>query len=111
MRTGSLFVFLLFSVAVLHAQQAATVREYDKEYRTYPFADPDPVPDEAQQPIYPYFRYDGFTNTAINKKWKVVELQNDYIAVTILPEIGGKIWSAKDKKNNRFFIYNNDVVK
>lgn len=41
--------------------------------------------------IYPYFRFDGFTNRSEQRAWKVVELENEYILVMILPEIGGKI--------------------
>ena len=61
--------------------------------------------------MYPYFRYDGFSNKAINKEWKVVELSNDYISVLILPEIGGKVWAAIEKKNDRPFLYYNHVIK
>jgi hypothetical protein len=90
------------------AQHAASVREYQKNYKTYPFSDPDPVP---AQRIYPYFRFDGFTDQPEQREWKVVELENDYIKVLILPEIGGKIWTAIDKKTGKPFLYDNDVVK
>ena len=49
--------------------------------------------------------------TPQQKDWKVVELENDYIKLTILPEIGGKIWSATEKKTNKEFLYYNHVVK
>ncbi|MEJ0103452.1 MAG: DUF5107 domain-containing protein [Bacteroidota bacterium] len=61
--------------------------------------------------IYPYFRFDGFTDKPVQKEWKVVELENDYIKVMILPEIGGKIWAAIEKSTNQSFIYYNHVVK
>jgi Tfp pilus assembly protein PilF len=41
----------------------------------------------------------------------VVELENDFIKVMILPEIGGKIWAAIEKSTNQPFIYYNHVVK
>ncbi len=91
------------------AQQKATVREYTKVFKTYPFSDPDPIPEVGK--IYPYFRYDGYTDTPIQKEWKVVELENDYIKVMILPEIGGKIWAAIEKSTGKSFIYYNHVVK
>lgn len=91
------------------AQNNATVREFEKEFTTYPFSDPDPVANHGL--IYPYFRFDGFTNRAVQQKWKVVELENDFIKVWVMPQIGGKIWTAIDKKNNRPFVYQNDVVK
>ncbi len=102
-------VFLSACISFSYAQNPSVFREYYKEYKTYPFSDPDPIPNFSK--IYPYYRFDGFTNTAVNKKWKVVELENDYLRLTILPEIGGKIWSAIDKQTGRSFIYNNSVVK
>ncbi len=87
----------------------ATVREYRKVIRTYPFSDPNPI--AAAGRIYPYFRYDGYTNVPVDKEWTVVELENAYLKVTVLPEIGGKIWSAVEKSTGRSFIYDNHVVK
>jgi tetratricopeptide (TPR) repeat protein len=87
----------------------ATVREYKKVIRTYPFSDPNPIPVVGR--IYPYFRYDGYTDTPVDREWTVVELENDFLKVTILPEVGGKIWSAIEKSTGRSFIYDNKVVK
>jgi len=99
----------LFTCIVSTAQQKATVREYIKSFKTYPFSDPDPVPEPGR--IYPYYRFDGYTNSSIQKNWKVVELENSYIKVMILPEIGGKIWAAIEKKTGKSFVYYNHVVK
>ena len=41
----------------------------------------------------------------------MVELENDYIRVMIMPEAGGKIWTATEKKTGKDFLYNNHVVK
>jgi len=101
--------FLLLSLQAIAQSKNATIKEYRKNYTTYPFSDPDPVPNNGK--IYPYFRYDGFTDKPVQKSWKIVELENDYIKVQIMPEIGGKIWTAIDKKNGKPFLYNNDVVK
>ena len=108
MKSSFLFVFtfLCFSAT---AQNNSTVREYNKIITTYPFSDPNPIP--AFTNIYPYFRFDGFTDKPIQKEWKVVELENDFIKLTILPEVGGKIWSAIEKSTGKPFIYENHVVK
>lgn len=92
------------------AQNNVSVKEYKKIFTTYPFSDPDAIP-KPDTKTYPYFRFDGFTDKPVQKEWKVVELENDYIKVMILPEIGGKIWSATEKSTGRDFIYNNHVVK
>lgn len=100
-------VVCLFSGS--QAQKDAIIKEFSKVFTTYPFSDPDPVPEMGK--IYPYFRFDGYTDKAIQKEWKVVELENDYIKVMILPEIGGKIWAAIEKSTGKSFIYYNHVVK
>jgi Tfp pilus assembly protein PilF len=105
---------ILFSILILHLQWAYTqspsrVREYKKVFTTYPFSDPNPIPTMGK--IYPYYKFDGYTDKPIQKEWTVVELENDYIRVMILPEIGGKIWAAFEKSTGKSFIYNNQVVK
>lgn len=94
---------------VTQAQYTASIKEYNREFKTYPFSDPDPIP--KFELIYPYFRFDGYTDKPIIKEWKVVELENEYIKVMILPEIGGKIWTAIEKSTGKPFIYFNQVVK
>lgn len=94
---------------ICFAQQISSVKEYNKVFTTYPFSDPNPIP--LLSPVYPYFRFDGFTDMPVQKEWKVIELENDYIKVMILPEIGGKIWSATEKKTGKEFLYNNHVIK
>jgi len=109
----ALTILLLISYttkAQVSASNAATVHEYKKTFLTYPFSDPNPIPDISGK-IYPYYRFDGFTNQGVQKEWKVIELENDYIKVMILPEVGGKIWSATEKSTGRPFIYENHVIK
>ncbi|MCW3120100.1 MAG: hypothetical protein JWM28_4182, partial [Chitinophagaceae bacterium] len=105
--TWLLSQFFLFTV--VFSQNKSTIKEYKKTFTTYPYSDPDPVPDFSK--IYPYFRFDGFTDKPQQKEWKVVELENNYIKVMILPEIGGKIWAAIEKSTNQPFIYYNHSVK
>ena len=109
MKKGLLAIVACFIVIGVHAQDNAIVSEYKKTFTTYPFSDPNPIPINTN--IYPYFRYDGFTDKSIHKEWKVVELENKYLKLMILPEIGGKIWSAIEKSTGRSFIYYNHVVK
>uniref|UniRef100_UPI003216B326 DUF5107 domain-containing protein n=1 Tax=uncultured Draconibacterium sp. TaxID=1573823 RepID=UPI003216B326 len=91
------------------SQPNTLVREYQKVFTSYPFSDPDPIPNIGK--FYPYYRYDGYTNEPSQMEWKVVELENDFLKVQILPEIGGKIWTAIDKTTGKSFLYDNQVVK
>lgn len=101
-----LFVFLSLPCTAL-AQ--AKVREYKKTIPTYAYSDPNPIP--VMGKIYPYFRYDLYAENSTPKEWTIVELENDYLIVRIMPEIGGKIWTAIEKSTGKPFIYDNQVVK
>ena len=92
------------------SSQNVSVKECETTMKTYPFNDPNPVATPSNL-YYPYFRFDGFTNKAVDKKWKMVYMENDYIKVSLCPEIGGKIWGAIDKTTGKEFIYDNNVVK
>jgi tetratricopeptide (TPR) repeat protein len=108
-RIGFLLIGQLILLASV-AQKPATIKETEQMFSTYPYSDPDPIPNPAS-PYYPYFRFDGFAVNPTNRQWKVIEMENDYIKVFIFPEIGGKIWGAIDKTNGNDFIYYNHVVK
>ncbi len=91
----------------------ATITEEKLIINTYPFSDPDPVPILARRNpgLYPYFRFDGFAQEGRKQEWKVVRLENDFIQVYVLPEVGGKIWGAIEKSTRKDFIYRNEVMK
>ncbi|MBR4756024.1 MAG: DUF5107 domain-containing protein [Bacteroidales bacterium] len=104
-------VALAFMACTLFAaQQKARLTEGRTTMLTYGFSDPDPVanPNQLQ---YPYFRFDGYEAVGKDKEWKTVILENDWIKVTVFPEIGGKVWGAEDKVSGKEFIYYNHVVK
>ena len=103
-----IFLFLIFCTILIHAQKAS-IKEEKISFKTYPYSDPDPVAKMTKH--YPYFRFDGFTNTAIDKEWNFVVLENDYIKVYVAPEMGGKVWGAIEKSTGEDFIYFNESVK
>ena len=65
----------------------------------------------TDSPLYPYFRFDGSTAEPTAQKWKAVILENEKIRVTMLPEIGGKVWGAQEIATGHAFIYYNHAVK
>ena len=46
-----------------------------------------------------------------DKKYQALFLENRYIKVMVLPQLGGRIQMAFDKIANRHFIYYNEVIK
>lgn len=109
-----LLIQALVIVSDLSAQHAS-VKQTDMSIKTYPFSDPNPVPvlgiNKKVAPFYPYFVFDGYTDKGANKDWKVVTLENPFISVTVLPEVGGKVMGAIEKATNNEFVYLNHVMK
>ncbi len=103
-----LFISITISTFNLKAQ-TAKISEELIEFKTYPFSDPNPVPEINR--MYPYFYFHGYTNQPIQQKWKMVVLENEYIKVFVCPDIGGKIWGATEKSTGKEFLYFNHVVK
>ncbi|MHB8901488.1 MAG: DUF5107 domain-containing protein, partial [Thermoguttaceae bacterium] len=65
----------------------------------------------AQKRIYPYALMDHLTHAKVDKPYTSLDLENDYIAISVLPEIGGRLFSAVDKTNGYDFFYRQHVVK
>ncbi len=111
---GSCFVIFLTGIFLSTSVRAQEARIYEKsqQIKTYSFWDPDPVPIlKNNKTIYPYFRFDGYSTQAETKPWNVVYLENPYIKVAVLPEVGGKVYGAIEKSTGYDFIYQNSVLK
>lgn len=61
--------------------------------------------------IYPYPTTEKISREKKDKAWKAVFLENEYLKVMILPELGGRIQRAYDKTNDYDFVYYNHVIK
>ena len=114
MKFLKLFLTLLWIVIPLASVlgQKATVKEELLPLDTYGFGKPNPVPILVENPkIFPYFKFEEYEHTSQKKAWKVVTLENDYIKIMVLPEIGGKVWGAIEKSTGEEFLYKNEVIK
>jgi len=65
----------------------------------------------AKGPIYPYPMLDKLTDDRRDRTYKSVNLENECIKVTVLPEIGGRILAGLDKTNGYDFFYRQSVIK
>jgi len=61
--------------------------------------------------VYPYPVIEKIEDEKKDKVYKAVYLENEYIKVMILPELGGRVQMAYDKMKQRHFIYYNQVIK
>lgn len=110
---------MLFSAIKALGQSPVTVREVDEVIPTYLAGPPDPNPmfffgkgsQGAEGRIYPYPLYDNLTNKKSDKTYHLIYLENEYIKISVLPEIGGRLFSAVDKTNNYDFVYHQHVIK
>jgi len=86
---------------------------------TYRVGSPDPNPmffthesyQGAQKKIYPYPLLDNLTDAREDKTYRALYLENEYIKLSMLPEIGGRLFSAVDKTNNYDFFYHQHAIK
>ncbi len=61
--------------------------------------------------VYPYPVIESMADAPTPHAWNAVYLENEYIKVMILPELGGRVQMAYDKVRERHFVYYNSVVK
>ena len=61
--------------------------------------------------VYPYPVIEKIADEKTNKEYQAVYLENEFIKIMILPELGGRVHMAYDKTKNRHFVYYNQVVK
>src|SRR5262249_8632012 len=63
--------------------------------------------------LYPYARRDrdSMSRKPIPVRYESLTLENEYLRVTLLPELGGRIWSARDRVTDREIFYTTSVIK
>lgn len=61
--------------------------------------------------VYPLPFYDRISEEKVERSWDAVHLENQFLKVMILPEIGGRIHIGQDKTNGYDFFYRQNVIK
>jgi tetratricopeptide (TPR) repeat protein len=114
-RVFSAALMLAILLAPLTAQAQATLAwEGTIAIPTYQLGPPDPNPPFAlmnQHPVYPYPMLDDLSDQRAPKSYRAIYLENQYLKVTVLPELGGHVYSVYDKLNHREMLYRNQVIK
>ena len=61
--------------------------------------------------VYPHPVIEKILDEKEYREWNAVFLENQYLIIMILPELGGRIQMAYDKMKQRHFVYYNQVIK
>jgi hypothetical protein len=70
------------------------------------------LPTAPDDPIYPYPRLDpALVGPPSPRTYRAIVLENGFVAITILPELGGRIYQWRDKATGRQLLYANPVIK
>src|SRR5688572_7085451 len=61
--------------------------------------------------VYPYPVIESVSSEKAPRDYDAVFLENEYLRIMILPELGGRVQLALDKTNDYHFVYYNRVIK
>jgi tetratricopeptide (TPR) repeat protein len=105
----------------ISAQQTDEVkmREGTLTLPTYTLDSPEKAPSfsrhfafqRARRGVYPYAMNDNVTDKKESKTYKALYLENEYVELCVLPEIGGRLFYAIDKTNGYDIFYHQHVIK
>ncbi len=86
---------------------------------TYPAPTPEPNPmffekrvnQGASGRVYPNPVTDRISDERMDQPYRMVFLENEYLQLMVLPELGGRIFAGIDKSNGYDFFYRQHVIK
>ena len=93
---------------------AVRSREEKLVMKTYVWGPEDPYPPfhrRAHWDIYPYPMMDDLGEEVRDVEYRALTLENEYLRVVVLPELGGHLLSAVDTATGEDLFYHNHVVK
>ena len=110
--TSAFVSFLVFSLPILGQVH---VWEGVLKLPTYEEGSPDPNPPFDQFSTgrfnYPYTLRNEITNTRAEHLWRAVYLENEYLKCSVLPDIGGHLYTCVDKISGQPMFYANPSIK
>src|SRR5262245_47404537 len=60
---------------------------------------------------YPYTLRENLTERRRDRVWRTLILENELLRVTVLPDLGGRLWRSVDKANGAQMFYANPSLK
>lgn len=114
-------IILILTGQGLQAQPTDTVKVWEETITlpTYRMNPNDPNPaffqnqsyQGASRVIYPYPLQDNFTHEKVDQQYNALFLENEFLKVCVMPEIGGRLFYATDKTNEYEMFYRQHVIK
>jgi tetratricopeptide (TPR) repeat protein len=105
--------FLLLSLPLSSAQ--VRVWQGTLTLPTYEEGAPDPNPAFDQYANsrfnYPYTLRDNLTDRRADHAWRAVFLENEYLKCSVLPDLGGHVYTCTDKISGQPMFYQNPSIK
>ena len=106
-------VFLFFPLLMATAQ--VRVWQGTLTLPTYEEGSPDPNPPFDQYANgrfnYPYTLRHNLTNHRVDHAWRALFLENEYLKCSVLPDIGGHLYTCTDKISGQPMFYENPSIK
>jgi tetratricopeptide (TPR) repeat protein len=97
------------------AADAVRVWEASEEIPTYEEGPPDVNPPfdlfSSVRFNYPYTIRENLTERRLTRTWRTLNLENEHLRVTVLPDLGGRVWRCVDKANGAQMFYANPSLK
>ena len=60
---------------------------------------------------YPYTMREALTDRRAPRVWRTLNLENEHLRVSVLPDLGGRLWRCVDKANGAQMFYANPSLK
>lgn len=111
LRIASFPAWILLAAAA--GQNGVSVREEKLSIPTWEIGPPavHSLFPNATGPIYPYTLNETLTDKKVDQTYNAVTLENQFIKVLVLPEIGGRLHGAQDKTNDYVWLYWQPTIK
>ena len=113
MRLTVLFLFLGVNTVLTQAQ--VRVWEGALNLPAYEEGAPDPNPPFDQFATgrfnYPYTMRKEITDHRVEHRWRAIYLENEYLKCSVLPDLGGHIYTCIDKISEQPMFYANPSIK
>lgn len=101
------------------ARGAAVAWSEPLTLRTYEAGEPSPYPmyldhrvyQGSSGKVYPLPFVDHVADEGADRPWQAIHLENAYVRLVVLPELGGRIHIGYDKTTGYDFFYRNNVIK